>query len=110
MAYGGLLGLSSLVGGSAFRVGVQGIWWAIACLMFGLLIVARALPRGDSSGVDWAESLGEVVRLRRFWVLVVASISINICWHFLINWLPGYLKQDRGMGFLASGMWSAFGK
>jgi MFS transporter, ACS family, hexuronate transporter len=107
LAYGGLLGLSILVGGSAFRVGVQGIWWAIACFMFGLLIVARALPRGDSSGVDWAESLGEVVRLRRFWVLVMVSISINICWHFLINWLPGYLKQDRGMGFLASGMWSA---
>jgi MFS transporter, ACS family, hexuronate transporter len=107
LAYGILLGVSIVVGCSAFRVGVQGIWWGIACLMFGLLLVARVLPRGDSSGADWAESLGEVVRLRRFWVMVVASISINICWHFLINWLPGYLQQDRGMGFLASGLWAA---
>jgi MFS transporter, ACS family, hexuronate transporter len=107
LAYSGLVGLSIVVACSAYWVGVQGIWWAIACLMFGLLIVARLLPRLDSSGADWSEALAEVVRLRRFWVLVLTAISINICWHFLINWLPGYLKQDRGMGFLASGMWSA---
>ena len=45
--------------------------------------------------------------MRRFWILAVVSISINICWHFLVNWLPTYLKEDRGMTFLASGMFSA---
>ena len=50
-----------------------------------------------SKGADWAESLGEVVRLRRFWILVLVSISINVCWHFLVNWLPIYLIEDRGM-------------
>ena len=64
-------------------------------------------PTGALKGADWAEALGEVVRLRRFWVLVVVSISINVCWHFLINWLPTYLKEDRGMTYLASGMLSA---
>jgi MFS transporter, ACS family, hexuronate transporter len=108
MAYGGLVGVSIAVGLlRSYWVAVEGIWWGIACLMFGMLLVARVLPRIDSSGADWSEALSEVVRFRRFWVLVVTSISINICWHFLINWLPGYLKQDRGMGFLASGMWSA---
>jgi MFS transporter, ACS family, hexuronate transporter len=108
LAYGGLVGVSIAVGlSSYYRVRMPGIWLGIACLMFGMLLVARVLPRIDSSGADWSEALGEVVRLRRFWVLVVTSISINICWHFLINWLPGYLKQDRGMSFLASGMWSA---
>ena len=76
-------------------------------LMFGLLLVARLLPLEASSGSDWASTLATVVRLRRFWVMVVVSITINVCWNFLINWLPGYLKQDRRMGFLASGFWTA---
>jgi ACS family hexuronate transporter-like MFS transporter len=107
LAYGSLVVVSIGVSGSSWWVGVSGIWWAIASLMFGMLLVARLLPRADSSGADWSEALGEVVRLRRFWVLVLTSISINICWNFLINWLPGYLKQDRGMSFLVSGMWAA---
>ena len=107
LAYGGLVVVSVALGLSSYWVGVSGIWWAIACLMLGMLLVARILPQPDSAGADWSEALGEVVRLRRFWVLVVTAISINMCWHFLINWLPGYLKQDRGMSFLASGMWSA---
>ena len=56
---------------------------------------------------DWFGRLTQVVRLRRFWVLVVVSITINVCWHFLVNWMPGYLRQDRGMGYLKSGLWAA---
>ncbi len=106
-AFGGVLAVSALIGSSAVRFGLPAIWWAIAGLMVGLLIAARALPAPSLKGMDWAEALGEVVRFRRFWVLVVVSISINVCWHFLINWLPTYLKDDRGMSYLASGMWSA---
>jgi ACS family hexuronate transporter-like MFS transporter len=29
--------------------------------------------------------------------MVVVSISINICWHFLVNWVPTYLKDERGL-------------
>ena len=105
--FGIVAGGSLLIGLSAYRFGLTAIWWAIACLMIGLLISARILPPRSLKGTDWSESLGEVVRLRRFWVLVMVSISINVCWHFLINWLPTYLKEDRGMSYLASGMWSA---
>ena len=107
ITYGLLFIASTVIAGMAFWVGVAAIWWGIALLMFGLLLVARFLPLEASSGSDWANSLAVVVRLRRFWVLVVVSISINVCWNFLINWLPGYLMQDRGMGFLASGFWAA---
>jgi ACS family hexuronate transporter-like MFS transporter len=107
LAFGLVLVLSFVIGGSAFRFGERAIWWAIASLMFGLLIACRTLPFGTLKGADWAEALGEIVRLRRFWVLAAVSISINVCWHFLINWLPTYLKEDRGMTYLASGMWSA---
>jgi MFS transporter, ACS family, hexuronate transporter len=58
-------------------------------------VAALILPKQALKGSDWAESLGTVVRLRRFWILVLVSVSINVCWHFLVHWLPTYLKEDR---------------
>ena len=107
VSFSALLGLSLLLSLCSYWLGIRAIWWGIASFMFGILFVARALPFRSLKGSDWAEALGEVVRNRRFWVLVLVSISINICWNFLINWLPAYLKQDRGMTYLASGIWSA---
>lgn len=102
------LGLVSAgIAASAVVVGLSAVWWGVACLMFGLPVVARLVPAEGLAGLDWAASLGEVVRNRRFLVLVVVSISINVCWHFLVSWMPTYLKEDRGMTFLASGLWTA---
>ncbi len=75
--------------------------------MFGFLFAALALPLAALQGLDWAEGLGAVVRFRRFWVLAVVSISINVCWHFLVSWLPSYLKDDRGMSFVSGGLLSS---
>ena len=69
--------------------------------------MAARLPLDQLKGADWAMSLGEMVRIRRFWVLVVVSISINICWHFLVNWTPTYLKEERGLTFQAGNYLSA---
>jgi ACS family hexuronate transporter-like MFS transporter len=99
--------LAMAIGSSAVWFGPTAVWWGITVLMVGLLLAALGLPIELLKGVDWAESLGEVVRLRRFWVLTAVSISINVCWHFLVNWLPTYLKEDRGMTFLVSGLLSA---
>lgn len=93
-AFGGLVASSVLVGLMAFRNGLPAIWLAIALFMTGLLLVARWLPREALRGADWAERLGEVVRGRRFWVMMVVAVSINVCWHFLLNWLPTYIKED----------------
>ena len=60
--------------------------------ILGPLAVAALLPLDKLKGADWALSLGEMVRLRRFWVMVVVSVSINICWHILINWYPHLLE------------------
>ena len=73
------------------------ILWGIAFLMHGLLFAALLLPARSLEGAGWSKSLGEMVRLRRFWILVLVSISINVCWHFLVNWLPSYLKEDRDL-------------
>jgi hypothetical protein len=39
--------------------------------------------------------LAQIVRLKRFWIMFVVTTSINICWHFLVNWIPTYLKDER---------------
>jgi ACS family hexuronate transporter-like MFS transporter len=94
LAFGGLLAASVLLGLSALRVGLSAIWFAIALFMTGLLVTALLLPRDALRGADWTESLGAIVRVRRFWILMIVTISINVCWHFLLNWLPTYIKED----------------
>jgi ACS family hexuronate transporter-like MFS transporter len=106
-AFGAVVVASILVGLTAFQFGRPAIWWGITVLMVGPLLAARILPLQELKGADWALSLGEIVRLRRFWILVVVSVSINVCWHFLVNWLLTYLIEDRGMRYLQSGLLSA---
>jgi len=84
------------------QLGAIGCWLGVATLMIGLLIVARLLPLDSLGENGWGRSLGEVVRLRRFWVMVAVAISINICWHFLVSWLPKYLDSERKMTALVS--------
>ena len=88
-------------------LGLSAFWLAVAFLMVGGLALARAMPRRTLGDRGWTAALGEVVRLRRFWVLVAVSISINVCWHFLVTWLPTYLKTDRKMDFVAGSLLSA---
>ena len=107
LAFGGVAAFSVLTAALAIRFGPAAIWWGIACLMFGALFAARVLPLAELRGADWSRGLGTVVRQRRFWVLVLVSVSINVCWHFLVSWLPSYLKSDRGMSFLTGGLLSA---
>ena len=106
-AFGFVAVVAVLIAVSSYKFGPAALWWAIAWLMFGMLIAALVLPLDSLKGTRWAESLGTIVRFPRFWILVVVSVSINVCWHFLVNWLPTYLQEDRGMTFLKSGLWSA---
>ncbi len=107
LGFGKVVVAALLVAFSAYWFGRTAIWWGITVLMVGLLLAALALPMQALKGADWAQSLGEIVRLRRFWILVLASISINICWHFLVAWLPLFLIKDRGMAYLEGGLFSA---
>jgi ACS family hexuronate transporter-like MFS transporter len=106
-AIGGILGLSLVVAASFFWFGERSIWWAVACFMIGLLVVCRLLPERSLSGLDWAEALGEIVRFRRFQVLAVVSISINVCWGFLTFWLPTFWSGDRKFSPLMAGFLTA---
>ncbi|WP_406695053.1 MFS transporter [Singulisphaera sp. Ch08] len=106
VGFGSVVVTATLVSLTAFRFGLPAIWWGITVLMVGLLLAALLLPMQSLKGADWAQSLGEIVRLRRFWILVLVSVSINVCWHFLVNWLPSFLINDRGMKYLAGGLFS----
>jgi MFS transporter, ACS family, hexuronate transporter len=87
--------------------GPTAVWFAIALAMMGPLAVAGLFPRQELGGLGWATSLHEVARLRRFWILVIVSISINICWHFLITWVPTYLRKDRFLSESTTGYLTA---
>lgn len=82
-------------------LGLSAVWLAIATLVLGSLAAARATPR-DPRLAPWAIALGQIVRLKRFWLMATASVSINIGWHFLINWIPTFLKEDRGFDYQTS--------
>jgi ACS family hexuronate transporter-like MFS transporter len=102
------IGLASI--GSAclaVRFGPAAIWVGIALLMLGTLAVAACLPRRDLGDSTWATSLHDVARLKKFWILVVVSIAINIPWHFLVTWLPSFFKNDRHLGQSAAGYLTA---
>ncbi len=87
--------------------GLPGVWWGIAILMFGSLLAPRLVRLDDLGERSWSRRLGEIARMRQFWVLVVVSGSINVCWHFLVNWVPSYLQTDRKMSYLLGSILTA---
>jgi ACS family hexuronate transporter-like MFS transporter len=100
-AFAGTLIVAAAVAMAGFRYGQDAVQLGIAVAILGPLVVAAVTPHPLLKGAPWAAGLGEIVRNRRFWILVVVSATINICWHFLVNWIPSYLKQERGMEFAA---------
>lgn len=92
-----VVALAVAMGG--FRYGFAAVQWGIAAAIVGPLLVALILPGDRLAPARWASGLGEVVRNPRFWILVVVSVTINICWHFQVSWIPSYLKQERGLNF-----------
>jgi MFS transporter, ACS family, hexuronate transporter len=108
IAFLAALAIAVLSGIIGFRLyGLAAIWWAIALVFTGPLLIARLLPLEALKGADWAKSLGEVVRMGRFWILVVVSVSINVCWHFLVNWMGSFFQEERKLGLVAGGMVAA---
>jgi ACS family hexuronate transporter-like MFS transporter len=91
---------------SAFRYGLVSLWFAIAILMIAPLFAAAA-PAHRLGGAAWSGSLGEIVRNRRFWIMVVVFVTINICWHFLVNWCPAYLNDERHLDYKTSNFLTA---
>jgi ACS family hexuronate transporter-like MFS transporter len=92
---------------SALRYGLPAVWLGIAVAMIAPLVLTLALPSTHFQGNSLPAGLVQIVRLRRFWIMLVVMISINLCWHFLVNWVPTYLKDERGFRDAAGNYLSA---
>jgi MFS transporter, ACS family, hexuronate transporter len=96
VAFGGIAIAAVAVGLLMLRYGREAVALAVVSVgILGPLVVSGLLPARHVKGSGWAASLREIVHLRKFWILVCVSITINICWHFLVNWIPIVLKGER---------------
>ena len=46
----------------------------------------------------------EVLLHPAFWMLFVMGLSVNPCWYFLNEWIPKYMHDQRGLGYLKAGL------
>jgi len=92
-----------------FFVGSMGVCW-IGLWMFrtrqgtpASLMVSSVAATGVARGSNKQPALA-VFRRPAFWMLVTVAITINPCWYFLNEWIPKYMHDQRGMGYLAAGL------
>lgn len=90
-----------------FVIGSIGFLWIILWLSVtrphaaahGALSRAEE-PRSPTS-VPWAR---RVLLHPGFWLLLIVGVSVNPCWYFLNEWIPKYLHDQRGMGYMSAGL------
>jgi len=92
---GALIAAVAMAASALWNKRPEAIWLGIAVGMLSPLAIAAMLPRHHFPASGLASNLADLVRLRRFWIMFIVSITINICWHFQVNWIPSYLKSDR---------------
>lgn len=99
----------------AFLVtGGAGFIWVFVWLWFtrGGRAEAFANPAGKADGspapTDLVEPFRTLLSHPGFWLLVLVSITINPCWYFCCDWIPGYLKEQSGFSFLRAGLLATF--
>ena len=82
-------------------VGAFGGVWLLLWLTFIRGERAREIEHADVPAILSAEpeqsvSFWKVPLRRLFWVTMMVSLTVNVCWHFFRAWLPRILKKDLG--------------
>ncbi len=86
---------------AAFLVtGLLGAVWVVAWRRVSDPFRDRLGPTPLRPGARRA-AFASVLRARRFWGLLGAAIIVNGVNYFLADWIPLYLKLERGFGFIA---------
>jgi ACS family hexuronate transporter-like MFS transporter len=81
-------------------VGGLSVIWLVAWLRWFRPHNIDSLERHDQAAdTGAATTWRRILRLPRFWGLMLASFCGNTCIYFMMNWLPPYLVQDRGIPF-----------
>jgi len=99
-----------------FVIGALGAFWVILWLLVtrhgsrAVEVMGRSKPARVSSEprpspvralAHWCR---DVLLHPAFWMLMLVGMSINPCWYFLNEWIPKYLHDQRGMGYLSAGL------
>jgi MFS transporter, ACS family, hexuronate transporter len=84
---------------SAFiATGVLGFVWVVVWLAytrpFAPKLKSSTLRTGDAPGV-----MLRILRKRSFWALAVSAVIVNSVSYVLADWIPLYLKTERGFSF-----------
>ncbi|MCX7429283.1 MAG: MFS transporter [Planctomycetia bacterium] len=66
----------------------------------------------DAVGVEQKRSVGpsltrQIAQLLAhpgFWLLMLVAATLNPCWYFCADWIPIYMHDQRGFGYLAAGL------
>jgi len=81
-------------------VGGMSVLWLITWLWWFKPRNLHSLERHDIANDAGATTTWRhILRLPRFWGLIVSSFCGNTCLYFMMNWLPPYLVQERGIPF-----------
>ena len=80
-------------------VGAVGCVWALVWVWFMRGDRVHEIERNDAfppepHGPDPDIRFLKVFLLRTFWITLMVSISVNVCWHFFRAWLPRILQKD----------------
>src|SRR5262245_24817915 len=83
-------------------VGALGLVWLAGWLAFTRRPELADVWADPATGRDTAlgrplAAVADLVRSRQFWTVWVVAVLINPCLYFNLNWLPTYLKQERGL-------------
>jgi ACS family hexuronate transporter-like MFS transporter len=79
-----------------FRViGAVGLLWVVLWL---LVVRDRhvAPPPEPPGGSGRSDSYWGLFRDRRFWLLALTVVAVNVPWRSFVVWSPKFLQQDRG--------------
>lgn len=80
--------------------------------IYGTLDPAPALLEKTkvAAGAPAGITVGEVLRTRKFSMILCARVLADMVWYFYVFWLPGYFQEARGfdMGMVARLMWIPF--
>src|SRR5262245_59723629 len=112
IAPGLILGLAALYGWRwAFViVAAMGLVWLAGWLAFTRRaefsdVWSDPAARRDDSPRRPLAAVVDLVRSRQFWTVWVVAVLINPSLYFNLNWLPTYLKQERGLTTGAEQAW-----
>lgn len=79
--------------------GLLGGLWVVAWVWFARPFRDKL---GGADSFNYKEILGafrRILSLRAFWLLAVSAIVVNSVNYFLADWIPLYLKTERGFSF-----------